>query len=104
MESKAIGPSFKALYTEGDQGRKWTIAGTKRYLNLIKFCKDYRVNKEKNEIYKSIEIMILSRERSTSDATNIIPQEEENDSDSDDDAEDVMRMEAELLAMANGDS
>ena len=94
---------FKTLYTEGDQGRKWTVAGTQRFLNLLKFCKAYRVNDEKKEIYQSIERMILSRERSTSDTTNINP-DEEDVSDSDDECEDIMEMEAELLAMANGEN
>ena len=44
----------------------------------MKFCKSFCVNEEKKDKYKSIERLISTREKSTSDITNIEPDEEES--------------------------
>ena len=93
---------YKSLYTEGKTGRQWNQAGKKRFVYLLKICKEYRVLDEKKEIYKTIQNMILERERATSTTQNNYEENNESNSGDDEEDEDDTEIEAELLAMANG--
>ena len=54
----------RTLYTEGQQGRKWSKNGIIRFIELWKTCNEYRGrNREKNEQYHHIERIINTREK-----------------------------------------
>lgn len=94
---------FKTLYTEGKSGRQWNKTGIRRFVNLVKVCKSYRVSEEKREIYKNMETMIMARERSTSTTDNRYDETDNSSSDEEDNDDENDTMEADLLAMANGE-
>ena len=94
---------FKTMYTDGAGGRQWTSEGITRFINLVKLCKQFRVSEQEKAKYQEIENMIIRRERSTSHSSNNNELGEFNSSDTDDDTENVAEMEAELVAMANGE-
>ena len=97
------------LYTEGSQGRKWNVQGMMRYVELLKFCEEYRhgANEQKKERYRQIEEVVKTREEIWNENSNrkrrkvvIDNNDVENESDNNEEDE----MERYLLAMANGDN
>ena len=61
------------------------------------------VSEEKKDIYKTIEAMIMARERSTSTTDNRFDESDNSSSDEEDNDDENDTIEAELLAMANGE-
>ena len=103
-KDRSTAEQYKTLYSEGKSGRKWTQLGLIRYIELVKFCKEYRASEARKERYKTIEIMIKTCERSAVQGNNDYNDDDEDGSDIEGDGNgEAQAMEQQLLAMANGD-
>ena len=53
----------KTLYTQSQQGRKWSTDGIMRFIELWKLCNEYRSNSgDKRDRYHKVEEIIFNRE------------------------------------------
>ena len=98
--------SRRLLYTEGQQGRKWSKNRIIRFIELWKTCNEYRGrNREKNEQYHHIECIINTREKIWNNNSSRKRRKVcfEGETSNDDDLEDEQEMERCLQAMANGE-
>ena len=95
---------FKTLYTQGEKGRKWIKAGRTRFIELMKKMRNYRVQDDLKDKYRSIELLVLRREQSILgiEVAETINDEINNDN-SDEENEEDEEMEREFLALANGE-
>ena len=94
----------KTLYTEGQQGRKWSKDGIIRFIELWKRCNEYRGrNRDKAQKYHHIEKMVNTREKIWNDNSSRKRRKVCNDQELvHEDNEDEDEMERCLQAMANG--
>ena len=96
----------KPLYTQGQQGRKWSKSGIIRFIELWKSCNEYRGrNREKKDQYNHIEKMIIRREKIWNDNSSRKRRKIclEDEAIIDEDFEEEQEMERCLQAMANGE-
>ena len=95
---------FPTKYTQGKGGRKWSNIGLKRFIELLKYCREYRVTDNKKEIYRNIELIVMQRMQDGQDNNENNDLREENNNDETINKEDEMEIERELLATANGET
>ena len=81
---------FKTLYTQGDKGCKWIKVGRTRFIKLMKKIRNYQVQDDLKEKYRSIEELVLRREQSILgiDVHDTMNLENPNDNSDDDNEED----------------
>ena len=97
------------LYTQGQQGRKWSKNGIVQFIELWKHCNEYRGrNSTKVEQYRHIERMVMTREKIWNDNSSRkrrkLNNNDDNNNDNDDNSnDDEAEMERILQAMANGE-
>ena len=95
----------KTLYTQGDQGRKWSTHGILRFIELWKICNEYRNNNNTNRIrYHHIEEVIQNREQIWNENSSRKRRKTcDNDDNTIESTEEEDEMERMLQAMVNGE-
>ena len=96
----------KSLYTEGQQGRKWSVDGMMRFIELWKVCNEYRGNDvQKKERYVYIEELISRREKIWNENSSRKRRKtcDDDDNETINDNDDESELERVLQAMVNGE-
>ena len=97
----------RTLYTQGQEGRRWSKDGIMRFVELWKHCNEFRGgNRSKVEQYRHIERMVNTREKIWNDNSSRKQRKVCNDDEivnPNDVNDEENEMERILQAMANGE-